>query len=154
MFLKRAFFKFALGICRAAAGIVSETGDGERDGTGVSSLGSLLCEFLYNNLDLLYNNLFFCNSGDNTLGVGESILTGSEIVSILCSCVANVSNAFLTGSPASKLGVVVDEGLAKMVMISVAACFRKSTSLTCGNGTLVEKNVTVSQSRICFVRGK
>ena len=75
-------------------------------------------------------------------------------MSILCSCVANVSNAFLTGSPASKLGVVVDGGFVKMVMISVAACFRKSASLTYGNGTLVGKNVTVSQSLTCLVRGK
>ena len=75
----------------------------------------------------------------NTLEVDVSILTGSGIVSILFNCFANVSKALRTGSPASELGVVVDGGFVRMVMISVAACLRKSTSLTCGNGTLVGK---------------
>ena len=65
-----------------------------------------------------------------------------------------MSNAFLTGSPASKLGVVVDGGCVKMVMMSVAACLRKSTNFTCGNGTVVGKNVTVSHTLTHFVHGK
>ena len=95
-----------------------------------------------------------CTAGGCTLGVCASIVLGSGIVSILFNCVANVRRALRTGSPACKLGVVVDGGAVKMVMISTAACFRKSTSLTCGNGTLVGKNVTVSQFHTCFVRGK
>ena len=59
-----------------------------------------------------------------------STLAGSGRVSILFSCVANSSNAFLTGSPACNVGVVVDGGLVRMVIMSVAACLRKSTSLT------------------------
>ena len=89
-----------------------------------------------------------------TLGDNVFILTGSGIVSILFNCFANVSKVLLTGPPASKLGVVVDGEFVKMVMISVAACYRKSTSLTFGNGTLVGKNITVSHVLSYFVRGK
>ena len=113
MFLKRAFFNLTLGICRADAGIIFGAGGGERDGTGVSTLGSCARSFEC-----------LCNVGDNTLGVGVTTLTGSGRVSTLCNCVANVSNAFRTGSPVSKLGVVVDGGFFNMVMISVAACLR------------------------------
>ena len=42
--------------------------------------------------------------------------------------VARLSNALRIGSPACKEGVVVDGGFAKMVIISVAACCKKSTS--------------------------
>ena len=59
-----------------------------------------------------------------------STLGGSGRVSILFSCVASSSNAFLTGSPACNVGVVVEGGLVRMVIMSVAACLRKSTSLT------------------------
>ena len=117
--------------------------EGDRDGTCFPTLGS--CAISLEDL---------CNGVDNTLGVGVSTLTGSGIASILFNCVASVSNAFRTGSPASKLGEVVDGGCVRRVMISVAACFKKSTSLTCGNGTFVGKNVTVSQALTCFVRGK
>ena len=63
-------------------------------------------------------------------------------------------SALRTGSPACKLGVVVDGGAVRIVMISSAARFRKSASFTCGNGTLVGKNVTVSHVLTCFVQGK
>ena len=111
MFLKRAFFNLALGIFSADAGIIFGASEGERDGTGVSTLGSCARSFEY-----------LCNVGDNTLGVGVSTLIGSGIVSILFGCVANVSKALRTGSPASKLGVVIDGGFVRTVMISVAVC--------------------------------
>ena len=50
------------------------------------------------------------------------------------SCVANVRSAFLTGSPAAKLGVVVDGGLFSISTISVAAWWRKSMVFMLGNG--------------------
>ena len=63
-----------------------------------------------------------------TLGDGASVRTGSGILSTRLSCLANVSKALRTGSPASKLGVVVDGGCVRIVIISVAACLRKSTN--------------------------
>ena len=77
-----------------------------------------------------------------------------EVSFILFSCVAKVNNALRTGSPASRLGVVVDGGLVNNVIISVAACVRKSTSVIFGNGTDTGKKVTVSQSLTVFVLGK
>ena len=41
-----------------------------------------------------------------------------------------------------------------MVMIYVAACFKKSAILTCGKGILVGENITVSQLRVILVFGK
>ena len=70
------------------------------------------------------------------------------------SCVASVTSAFHTGSPAAKLGVVVDGGCDKMVIMSPAACTKKSYNLISGNGKTVGKNVTVSQSLSALVRGK
>ena len=75
-------------------------------------------------------------------------------MSTLFSCVAKVNSAFRIGFPASRLGVVVDGGFVKSVIMSVAAYLEKSVSLISGNGTVVGKNVTVSQSLTSFVRGK
>ena len=41
--------------------------------------------------------------------------------SILLSCVASVSNALRTGSPACRLGAVVEGGCVRMVIMSEAA---------------------------------
>ena len=71
-----------------------------------------------------------------------------------CNCVAKVSNAFLIGSPACKLGIFGAGGCVRMVMISVADCFKKSVSDTSGNGTTFGKKVTVSQSLMALMRGK
>ena len=116
-------------------------------GAGVGAMGCTLgsCVLMFTGM---------CFVAGITLGVGVAVGRGSGILSILFNCVANVSSALRTGSPASKLGVVVDGGAVKMVMISTAACFRKSVNFTCGNGTLVGKNVTVSHVLTCFVRGK
>ena len=64
-----------------------------------------------------------------------------------------MTSAFLTGSPASKLGVVEDGLCVRIVVVSVAACLIKSTKLTFGNETVVGKKVTVSQLRTLFLLG-
>ena len=62
-------------------------------------------------------------------------------------------SALRTGSPACKLGVVEGERV-RMVIMSLAACRRKSSSFVLGNGTVVGKKVTVSRSLIVLVLGK
>ena len=119
MLLYRAFLSLELGSWRAETG-VGIGGDGDaRGGTWVPTLGSCVISG-------------DCALGANgiTLGGDVSIMTGSGIFSTRLSCFANVSKALRTGSPASKLGVVVDGGFVRIVMISVAACFRKSTNFT------------------------
>ena len=132
---KRAFFSNLLLICSvdAVAGVCA----------GLSTLGGFV-------------RAAACCGRVGVLTLGDAA-TGTGwigIISTLFICVANVSNAFLTGSPASRLGVVVDGGCVSMVMISVAACLRKSSNFICGNGTVAGKNVTVSQSLTSLVRGK
>ena len=65
-----------------------------------------------------------------------------------------MTKALRTGSPAYKLGVVVDGGMVNNVIIYVDACFRKSTSVTFGKGMDTGKKVAVSQYRTVFVLGK
>ena len=61
------------------------------------------------------------------------------ISSTLLSFVASVNNAFLTGSPAARLGVVVGRVRVSIRMMSPAACFRWLLNLTSGNGADVVK---------------
>ena len=86
------------------------------------------------------------------LAVGEVESRGNG--SILLSCVDKSSKAFLTGSPAVKDGCVEDGGCVKMVVMSRAACLRKSVMETLGKGTVVGKKSTVSQSLSDLVLGK
>ena len=51
---------------------------------------------------------------------------GFGSVSALLSVSAIFCSALRVGSPASKLGVVVEDGAVRMVIISVAACLKKS----------------------------
>ena len=67
---------------------------------------------------------------------------------------ANVRRALRTGSLACKLGVVVEGGKVRMVIISLAACLRKSSNFISGKCTVVGGKVTVSQSLIVLVIGK
>ena len=60
--------------------------------------------------------------------------------------VANSKRSFLVSSPACSDDVVVDGGAVRMVIISVAACVKKSSILTSGKGIDFGKNVTVSTS--------
>ena len=87
--------------------------------------------------------------GNDIWGVGCS-----GILSIRFNWVANVMSALRTGSPACKIGVVVDGGCVSMVIISLAACLRKSFNFIAGNGIVVGKKVTVSQSLMVRVLGK
>ena len=96
-----------------------------------------------------------CNVGVFTLGGGVTGCAGMvDMGSILLICVAIVYSVLGTGSSACKEGVVVEGGEASMVIMSVAACFKKSSILTSGKGTVVGKNVTVSNVLIILVRGK
>ena len=70
------------------------------------------------------------------------------------NCVTKVTSALRTGSSASKLGVVVDSGKVRMVIISLTTCRRKLPNFISGNGTVVGKKVTVTQSLIVLIRGK
>ena len=67
-----------------------------------------------------------------TLGdwVGEGSISG--ILSMQCNCVANAAREFLTGSHASKFGLVVEVGWHRLVTVLLAACFKKSFNFTCG----------------------
>ena len=91
-----------------------------------------------------------------TLGDAVDVIAYSEfgIIWTRFNCIAKVKSTFLTGSPASKLDVVVDGGNVNIVIISVAAWRKKSTNLISGNGTLVKKNVTMLQSLVVLVLGK
>ena len=110
---------------------------------------------------------FFFTLGD---GAGFEIIVGSNGVSTLgdactsgvisgigCTffnCVASVNRVFLTGSPAGRLGVVVDGGCVRIDMMSPAACLGWSVTFTVGKGIVVGKKVTVSQSLEVLVCGK
>ena len=91
-----------------------------------------------------------------TLGDAVGVIAGSMfgIVWTRFNYVAKVRREFLTGSPASNFCVVVDGGNVIIVIISVAVWRKKSVNLISGNGTLVGKNVTVSQSLGVLVLGK
>ena len=73
--------------------------------------------------------------GYSGTGAAWSIVIGSTLLSF----VASVNNAFLTGSPAARLGVEVDGGKVSILMMSPAACFRWSVNFTSGNGVDVGK---------------
>ena len=61
--------------------------------------------------------------GGTILGDGLSCVgNASGIFSILFNCVARVTRALRTGSPACNLGVVVEGGSVRMEIISLAAC--------------------------------
>ena len=82
-----------------------------------------------------------CRGRAGVLTLGDAA-TGTGyigIISTLLSWVAKVNSAFRTGSPASRLGVVVDGGFVNSVIMSVAVCFKKSSSLICRKGTVVGK---------------
>ena len=91
-----------------------------------------------------------CTLGDATTGAVCAI----EIGTTLLSYVASTNNDFFTGSPPARLGVVVDDGRIRILMMCPAACFRWSVSLISGNGVDVEKNVTVPQSLCVLVQRK
>ena len=68
--------------------------------------------------------------------------------------VARSSNALQIGSPACKERVVVDGGCVKMLITSVAACCKKSTSWISGNVTFLGRKVIVSHILVLCKVGK
>ena len=58
------------------------------------------------------------------------------------------------GSPAYKLGAVVEGGSVKIIIMSFSACLKKSSFFTFGKGVDVVKKVTVSTCRSILVLGK
>ena len=67
---------------------------------------------------------------------------------------ARLNNALQIGSPVCKEGVVVDGGCVKMVIMSVAACCKKSTSCISENVTFLGRKVTVSHILLRIVERK
>ena len=96
-----------------------------------------------------FGRVVACTLGDPATGA----ICAIGVCATLLSCVASINNAFFTGSPAARLGVVVDGVRVRLLMMFPSACFRWSISLTSGNGVNVRKNGTVSQSLSDLVRG-
>ena len=74
---------------------------------------------------------FLCDEDETTLGDAASsggvfigVVESIGNVSIRFSCFDNSNNAFLTGSPAVKVGIVEEGGCVKIVDMSEAACFK------------------------------
>ena len=67
-------------------------------------------------------------------------------MSALLSVSATFCRSLCVGSPASKLGVVIEGGTIRMVIISVAICLKNSSKPTFGIGISIGKKVTVSTS--------
>ena len=97
----RAFFSFLLCSCNVDA--------------GTDALACTLRDAV--------TGVFSCVSS-GTLGDAIGGLMGCGMGCILFSCVARVSNALRTGSPACRLGAVVEGGCVRMVVMSEAACFK------------------------------
>ena len=79
--------------------------------------------------------------GVSTLGDGVG---GFGSFSALLIVSAIFCRALRVGYPASKLGVVVEGGDVMMVIISVAACLKKSSNPTFGIGISLEKRLLCS----------
>ena len=90
----------------------------------------------------------------STLGSAVSFCRMSSNLLVRCSMVEISNKAFVMGSPARKLGVVVDGGCVSMSTMSSAACRRWSSKDSFGMGISCGTNVTVSQMRVVLVRGK
>ena len=71
-----------------------------------------------------------------------------------CKILASLRRAFLVVSPASKLIIFCFDGEVRMVIISDAACFKKSSVVTLGIGVVAGKKVTVFTSFSALVFGK
>ena len=85
---------------------------------------------------------------------GSIGLARSGIVVTCCKACEILSNVFLVVSPASRLIVVVEDGLIKMNIMSKAACFKKLSVFTSGNRTTLGMYGTISTSRHALLRGK
>ena len=74
--------------------------------------------------------------------------------SYLFNNVAISVRAVCIGSPAVRLGYMVECGFSNKVTISRAACFKKSFNVTAGKGIECGKNWTVLTTRSALVFGK
>ena len=127
-FWKRTFFGRVL-CCRSAWTVVGSGFDEFStlgDSASWSSFRIICGPFVFFVGGVIGWGYFDCGSID--------CIIGSESESIRPSCVASSSSAFLTGSPASRDGDVVDGGYVRRVMISSADWMRKSYNFTWGNG--------------------
>ena len=86
--------------------------------------------------------------GVSTLGDGVG---GFGSFSTLLSVSVIFCRAMRAGYPASKLGIVVEGGAVRMVVIFVATCLKKSSKSTFRLGVSPGKKATVSTSLINFV---
>ena len=73
---------------------------------------------------------------------------------VLFNSVAMTKIAFFVTSPASNEGTVGCGGLLRSVMMSVAACLRKSVMVTSGKLICLGRKVTVSASTSDLVLGR
>ena len=93
-----------------------------------------------------------------TLGVSVSSFDlkgdGTGNLSDRFKIVAISKSEFLVGSPASRLGVVVVSVEVRILIISSAACLKKSSVFTFGNEITFGKKVTVSISLTNLILGK
>ena len=83
-------------------------------------------------------------------GIGDKV--GKD--SFLFKIVANFKSALCVVSPASSVGIEEDGGLVKILIMSVAACLKKSAVVIFGKGITCGMNVIVSQSLSLRVFGK
>ena len=122
-----------LGVMLCACSVYAG-GDGGGDGSVTGTLGSVArAEECCGKI------------GGTTLEDGLwCVINVSGILSTLFNCVARVTRASRTRSPACKLGVVVEGGSVRMEIILLAACRKKSWSLISGKGMVAGGNVTVS----------
>ena len=79
-----------------------------------------------------------------TLGDDAAPVVVIDFARLICS--ASLRSAFLTGSPASRVGIVREGGLVSISIMSFAACRRKSSVVTFGNGIVCGMNVTMSHT--------
>jgi len=85
----------------------------------------------------------------------ELLLIGNRIssISVLFNSLAISSIALFISWPACSDGILVEGGLDRIEIISIAACFRKSNNFTKENGIVCRKNSTISEFTMNFVLG-
>ena len=79
---------------------------------------------------------------------------GTSNISVRFRIVTISRSVFLVGSPASRLGVIVVGDTFRILIISSAACLKKSSVLTFGNEITFGKKVAVSMCLTDLVLGK
>ena len=118
--------------------------------SGGGSGGTLLCFFFVVAGSGVITGDSFVGGGVDTLGSGSTlgggtVMDGVGIVALLgmfvivgrssavLKIVASSRSAFRVESPAVNVGVVVEGGAVRIAIMSVAACFKKSSMCISGN---------------------